>query len=199
MQVTPTSTNLILSRGSGSVDAVNASTNSPVAKSPGAKAPGEHSPQDVETAKAKRQMLAAQREIAELASRDQEVRAHEQAHAAVGGRYAGSPNFSFQRGPNGASYAVSGHVDVDVSKIAGDPAATLQKMMVVQRAAMAPQTPSPQDRIVAAKAAQQAAGARVELAELRIEARPNGELDRHMKAAETSREGIVGGLLDVTV
>ena len=112
----------------------------------------------------RQEILLEQQEIQQLAERDREVRAHEQAHASVGGRYAGSPNYSYARGPNGVSYAVGGHVDVDVAEVPGDPAATLAKMQVVQRAAMAPQNPSPQDRAVAAKAMQQAAQARAELA-----------------------------------
>ena len=110
------------------------------------------------------------REIQKLAKRDREVRAHEQAHSSVGGRYAGNPSYQYQRGSNGVSYAVGGHVAIDVSSVPGDPAATLQKMITVHRAALAPQRPSPQDRAVAAKASQQAADARLELAELRLEA-----------------------------
>src|SRR5262245_16473571 len=43
-------------------------------------------------------------EITELAARDSEVRAHEQAHASVGGAYAGAPTYSFSRGPDGKRY-----------------------------------------------------------------------------------------------
>lgn len=107
--------------------------------------------------------------IAELAQRDREVRAHEQAHAAVGGQYAGAPTYSFQRGPDGQRYAVSGEVSIDVAPIPNDPEATLRKMEIVQRAALAPAEPSAQDRRVAALAQAQAAEARVELAQLRRE------------------------------
>lgn len=110
------------------------------------------------------------REIQKLAKRDREVRAHEQAHSSIGGPYAGNPSYQYQRGSNGVSYAVGGHVSIDVSSVPGDPAATLQKMNTVRRAALAPQRPSPQDRAIAAKASQQAADARLELAELRLEA-----------------------------
>ncbi|WP_200821267.1 putative metalloprotease CJM1_0395 family protein [Oceanicoccus sp. KOV_DT_Chl] len=47
------------------------------------------------------QQLQDQEQIRELASRDREVRAHEQAHASVGGQYAGAPSFTFERGPDG--------------------------------------------------------------------------------------------------
>ena len=92
------------------------------------------------------------------------MRAHEQAHAAVGGPYAGHPHYNFTQGPNGVRYATSGHVKIDISPVAGDPAATVRKMDVVRRAALAPANPSPQDRAVAAKATQEGVRARAELA-----------------------------------
>ncbi|MBT6278319.1 MAG: hypothetical protein HOI95_29815 [Chromatiales bacterium] len=105
-----------------------------------------------------------QARVRELAKRDREVRAHEQAHASVGGAYASSPRFQYERGPNGVRYAVSGHVNIDVSTVPGDPQATLAKMLVVQRAALAPVGPSNADRAVAARAARQAAEARIDIA-----------------------------------
>ena len=101
--------------------------------------------------------------IRELTLRDSEVRAHEQAHSAVGGKYAGSANFTYQRGPDGVNYAVGGEVSIDVSVIEGNPQATLEKMLLVQRAALAPAEPSSQDRQVAALASQQANQARAEI------------------------------------
>ncbi|MEL7393699.1 MAG: putative metalloprotease CJM1_0395 family protein, partial [Pseudomonadota bacterium] len=41
-----------------------------------------------------------QAQVDELKARDREVRAHEQAHAAVGGQYAGAPSYTFQTGPD---------------------------------------------------------------------------------------------------
>ncbi|SIP99214.1 putative metalloprotease CJM1_0395 family protein [Aquipseudomonas alcaligenes] len=115
------------------------------------------------------QQRQEQLEIAELASRDREVRAHEQAHAAVGGAYAGAPTYTFTRGPDGKRYAIGGEVSIDSSPIPNDPEATLRKMELVQRAALAPAEPSAQDRRVAAQAAAQATQARAELAQLRRE------------------------------
>lgn len=125
---------------------------------------------------AERQIQQAQqaemaKQVRSLASRDREVRAHEQAHAAVGGKYAGAPRYEFERGPNGVSYAVAGSVSIDVAPVANDPAATLAKMQTVQRAAMAPAQPSSADRAIAAKATAQAAEARAELASKRVEER----------------------------
>jgi hypothetical protein len=101
--------------------------------------------------------------IRQLSQRDKEVRAHEQAHSAVGGQYAGAAQYRYQRGPDGVNYAVAGEVPIDVGPINGDPRATLAKMQIVQRAALAPAEPSAQDRRVAALAAQQANQARVEI------------------------------------
>ena len=102
--------------------------------------------------------------IRSLSQRDSEVRAHENAHSAVGGQYAGSASYTYQRGPDGVNYAVGGEVSIDAGAIPGNPQATLEKMQLVQRAALAPAEPSAQDRKVAALAAQQANQARAELA-----------------------------------
>jgi len=105
-----------------------------------------------------------------LKNRDREVRAHEQAHANVGGPYAGTPNYQYTKGPDGQQYATSGHVNVDSSKIAGDPAATLQKALQLKRAALAPAQPSQQDRRVAANAQQLAIEASADLNALLLDA-----------------------------
>lgn len=110
------------------------------------------------------QQLRDQEVITKLKARDREVRAHEAAHAAVGGQYAGAPTYTYQRGPNGVNYAVGGEVSISTSEIAGDPEATLQKAMQVQRAALAPAEPSAQDRKVAAQASQMAAQAKIDIA-----------------------------------
>jgi hypothetical protein len=104
-----------------------------------------------------------QQEVQELKRRDQEVRTHEAAHAAVGGQYAGAPSLEYETGPDGKRYAVSGEVSIDLSKVKGDPQETIDKMEQVQAAALAPAQPSAQDRRVAARAAQIAAQARMEL------------------------------------
>ncbi len=109
------------------------------------------------------QQRKEQQEVQQLKSTDREVRAHEAAHAAVGGQYAGSPTYTFKRGPDGQRYAVAGEVPIDTSVVAGDPQATIEKMQQVQRAALAPADPSPQDLRVAAQAAAKANQARAEL------------------------------------
>ncbi len=103
-------------------------------------------------------------QIKELKARDTEVRTHEQAHAAVGGQYAGSPSYEYQRGPDGTNYAVGGEVPIDVGVINGDPQATIDKMQTVRAAALAPAEPSGPDRAIAADATQKIAAAQAELA-----------------------------------
>lgn len=109
-----------------------------------------------------RQQQAEQLIIDALKQRDREVRAHEQAHQAVGGQYASAPSFTMESGPDGGRYATGGKVQIDISAEA-DPEATIRKMQQVQAAALAPVDPSGQDRAVAAKAAQMAMAARAEL------------------------------------
>lgn len=114
------------------------------------------------------QQRAEQQELQELRARDREVRTHEQAHAAVGGEFAGAPTYEFETGPDGRQYAVAGEVSIDISE---EPTAeeTLRKAEIVRAAALAPAEPSPQDFRVANQAVQLANQARVELAEERAE------------------------------
>ncbi|NOX08717.1 MAG: hypothetical protein GXP22_04385 [Gammaproteobacteria bacterium] len=104
------------------------------------------------------------RQVQTLQSRDREVRNHEQAHLSAAGTLAqGGASFSYSVGPNGKRYATGGEVSIDTGKINGDPKATINKAEQIQRAALAPATPSQQDRRVAARAISMAQEARVEL------------------------------------
>lgn len=109
--------------------------------------------------------------VEQLKERDREVRDHEEAHARVGGQYAGSPSYEYQVGPDGKRYAVGGSVSIDVSAIPDDPAATIQKMRQVKAAALAPAEPSAADRQVAATADRQRAQAQAELLQQRSDER----------------------------
>jgi hypothetical protein len=125
--------------------------------------------------------LNEQRYLQQLKAIDREVRAHELAHLAVGGRYVTSgAQFEYERGPDGRNYAVSGEVSIDTSEIPGDPQATLTKALVVLRAALAPANPSAQDRRVAAQATsiiQQARADIIQLSNKNIESRVGQQLD----------------------
>ncbi len=92
-------------------------------------------------------------EIQQLKNRDADVRAHEQAHLSVAGRYAtGGASYTYQTGPDGVRYAIGGEVPIDISS-ESTPEATIQKMETIKRAALAPADPSSADRRIAAEAA----------------------------------------------
>lgn len=120
------------------------------------------------------------RQVRELERRDREVRDHEKAHASVGGPYAGSPSYDYQRGPDGERYAVGGQVSIDYGPVRGDPEATIKKMKTVIAAALAPAEPSSKDLQIASQARQN-------LLEARLEA------DR-MKDEMDSARGSAGGV-----
>jgi len=104
--------------------------------------------------------------------------------AAGGGLVRGGPTYTYQRGPDGRTYAVGGEVSLDTSSVPGDPEATLRKAQQVKAAALAPANPSAQDRAVAASAESMAAQARQDLtsqqrsaSQAYAEAPPSGSLD----------------------
>ena len=149
--------------GASAQDAIAAAREA--AKSGDNRAPGELSDEE-------------QAQVEQLRDRDREVRAHEQAHATVGGQYAGAPSYTYQTGPDNQRYAVGGEVAIDVSPVEGDPEATIDKMSIVIAAALAPAEPSPQDRNVAALAQSQLAQAMAELMSQRADERNEAGYDK---------------------
>lgn len=116
------------------------------------------------TGNSPRQLSAdEQKQIDQLAATDRKVRAHEQAHVSAGGELVrGGASFTYQRGPDGKSYAVAGEVQIDTS--AGkDASATLSKAARIRAAALAPADPSSQDRQVAAEAGRMEIEAQAEM------------------------------------
>ncbi|HET6339829.1 MAG TPA: putative metalloprotease CJM1_0395 family protein [Polyangiales bacterium] len=124
---------------------------------------GSAGPEDSQASPEKVEDSEKTEEARKLQARDSEVRAHERAHAAAGGALAGAPSYTFERGPDGRSYAVSGEVSIDVSEVSNDAQATVRKMQQVKRAALAPQSPSDADRAIAAMADAKITAARLEL------------------------------------
>lgn len=105
-----------------------------------------------------------QQQIQQLQARNQEVRAHEQAHLSAAGEIAtGGASFTFATAPDGKRYAIGGEVNIDVSEAPGDPEATLRKAEQIRRAALAPAHPSAQDQQIASRAIAMANQARLEL------------------------------------
>lgn len=103
---------------------------------------------------------AQQRELAQLKQRDEQVRAHEQAHISAGGDLiTARASYTFETGPDDKRYAVGGEVRIDTSE--GRTAEeTIARAERIRAAALAPADPSPQDRQVAAMAERMAAEAR---------------------------------------
>jgi len=102
-------------------------------------------------------------EISKLKARDTQLQQHVQAHhAASSGVDVSSASFTYQRGPNGVNYAVSGDVKIDTSAPAA-PEDRLAQAAMISDVALAPADPTPTDRAVAAKAQQMAQQARIEI------------------------------------
>lgn len=122
--------------------------------------------------------LEQQEELLQMQQRDQEVRLHEQQHASVGGQHTGSPQYEYTTGPDGKQYVVEGSVSVDLSPIAGDPNATIEKMRQVKAAALAPAEPSSADKEAAARADAHMAQATAELMQSSQEANESDDKAR---------------------
>ncbi len=101
--------------------------------------------------------------LRKLQARDRQVKDHEQAHlAAAGGLATSGPSYSFEKGPDGVSYAVGGEVHIDVSP-GRTPEDTIARAKTIQAAALAPADPSGPDLAVAAQARQMEQQAMAEL------------------------------------
>ena len=124
-----------------------------------------------------------EKQVRELKKRDAEVKAHEQAHASVGGSYASAPTYEYTVGPDGKRYATSGEVQIDASPVRDNPEATIRKMDIVIRAALAPAEPSSQDLQVAKQAQATRAQAQSELLKKRQEEQ-SGDKEVENKALE---------------
>jgi len=107
--------------------------------------------------------------VSKLRARDMEVRAHEAAHIGASGGLAGGASYSYQSGPDGKRYAVGGEVKIS-SPRTSDPQQTLANAEKMRAAAMAPASPSGQDRAVAAQATAMISRARAAVAQERSEA-----------------------------
>ncbi len=145
------------------VDASEKSSDKPGDPSKGTKANGEPlSEEEVQ-------------QVQKLKETDAKVKAHEQAHAAAGGPHAEAPKYEYTTGPDGNRYATSGEVKIDASPEKGNPEATIRKMDIVIRAALAPADPSSQDLAVARQAQAERAKAQVELSKQREAERGQGK------------------------
>jgi hypothetical protein len=124
--------------------------------------------QDTEGGTISEESTGTEEAIRELERIDAEVRTHEAAHQARGGRFAGAATFTYTTGPDGKRYAVGGQVPINVP--AGlSPEETIAAMEQVRAAAMSPSDPSGADLSVAANASASVARASSELARKRAQ------------------------------
>ena len=100
---------------------------------------------------------------ARLKGVERDVIAHEAAHKAVGGQYAGPVSYTYATAPDGSRYIVGGEVAITAPE-GRTPEETIQIMEQVKRAALAPGSPSAQDMQVAAAASAAQMRAQAELA-----------------------------------
>lgn len=110
----------------------------------------------------KTQQAKVKEQVQQLKAQEQKVIAHETAHKAAGGQYAGAVRYQYTTGPDRQSYIVGGEVPIDTSE-AHTPKETVQKMEQVKSAALAPADPSPQDYSVASAAERTEQKARYEM------------------------------------
>ena len=113
-------------------------------------------------------------QVAKLKEIDRKVRMHEMAHmAAGGGMITSGASYTYQKGPDGASYATGGEVGIDTSP-GKTPDETIGRAQRIRAAALAPAEPSGQDLAVAAQATQMEQQARMERAQENREERSAG-------------------------
>ncbi len=131
---------------------------------------------------------AEEQRLRELQTTDREVRSHETAHKAAAGQNGGPVSFDYAKGPDGRLYAVGGEVSIDISS-ESTPEATIAKMQQVRAAAMAPASPSTQDRAVAAAASSKSMQAATELRSKGSEGTAQGlqSTDRNSRTGEYQR------------
>ncbi|CAN0492040.1 unnamed protein product, partial [Scytosiphon promiscuus] len=125
-----------------------------------------------------------EKQVQDLKKRDAEVKVHEQAHAAVGGSYASAPSYEYTTGPDNKQYAVGGEVKIDASPVPNNPEATIRKMDIVIRAALAPAEPSSQDKQVALQAQKARLAAQQELSKQTADEQ-NGKEETSLSATDT--------------
>jgi hypothetical protein len=141
-----------------------------------------------------------QQQVQELKQIDRKVRAHEQAHLAVGADLVrGGPSYSYQIGPDNQRYAVGGEVSIDTSP-GRTPEDTIPKAQHIRATALAPVDPSSQDQSVAAQASRMEGEARIAVAVQQREESANADQGntRLYRSVEQSGGGSaqMGALLD---
>lgn len=91
-----------------------------------------------------------QRVLEKFKTKDAQIKAHEQAHAA-NAPTVGGISYNYQQGPDGKMYAVGGSVRLDVS-IPQDPKSAELKLEQLKKSALSPSNPSGADLSIASQA-----------------------------------------------
>jgi hypothetical protein len=134
--------------------------------------------------------------VSKMKQTEREVIAHEAAHRAAGGRFAGPASYSYSQGPDGKKYITGGEVPISVPG-GGTPEETARNMEQVARAALAPADPSGQDMRVAAQASAAAAQARQQMAAERssdAQAQGGNEKDSQAGGLKTGASSVQAGM-----
>lgn len=141
-----------------------------------------------EPASAERKLTPEEiRKVEELKQIDREVREHERAHMAVGRSIIiGAADFGYTYGPDGRPYATSGEVSIDTSA-EQKPQQNIEKGVLIQRTALAPAEPSPQDFRVAAIGVQLEDRGYADLAREQAQAASERGESRPLAAVESSQ------------
>ncbi|WP_306607066.1 putative metalloprotease CJM1_0395 family protein [Azonexus sp.] len=128
-------------------------------------------------------------QVAKLKETDRKVRMHEAAHmAAGGGMITSGASYTYQKGPDGVSYATGGEVGIDTSP-GRTPDETISRAQRIRAAALAPAEPSGQDIAVAGQATQMEQQARMEKAQEKREAASSQGKVENFYGAKTSDTG----------
>ena len=93
------------------------------------------------------------RELSRLQRRDDQMRLHEQVHVAKSADGALRRSFTYVRGADNKTYAVSNSLKADFTPVPNDPEATVDKMKSIKRAALSDEARTPQSSLVAGQAA----------------------------------------------
>lgn len=123
--------------------------------------------------------------VAQLKSIDAEVRAHEQAHIAAAGSgvSASAASFEYEKGPDGNKYAVAGEVNISY-QMGTNHKENIQIARNVKNAALAPASPSAQDKAVARHADQMIFEETAAMVEEKLEADAEKKANEDVKTNE---------------
>lgn len=127
------------------------------------------------------------------------VNAHIRAHQSVSGGITGPSNTQKTMSPDGRLYTSSGDVEIRTNIVENDPDIKLLKARLIQRVALAPVDPSPQDHQIAQIGQQIESSTLTEKYQLLSTTKEKEEADDDSDTSFFGQEYIPGLLIDVTV